>query len=107
MMNQGGPIMMIPANSAFPQMFHLNAAQLAQASQVASAQMNVLFKTELCRSWQFNTCRYADRCLFAHGEQELRPLIRPRHNKYKTELCITFHSFGLCPYGARVCFHLL
>ena len=94
-MVNGGAIMLFP--STLTPMYHqLNAAQ------VANAQMNVLYKTELCRSWQFGTCRYAERCLFAHGEQELRPLIRPRHNKYKTELCITFHSFGFCPYAARV-----
>lgn len=24
-----------------------------------------------------------------------------RHPKYKTELCRTFHTLGLCPYGHR------
>ena len=65
-------------------------------------QMNVLYKTELCRSWQFGQCKYNERCLFAHGEHELKPMKKPRHNKYKTELCVTFHSFGFCPYAARV-----
>jgi len=69
--------------------------------EMASEQMNVLYKTELCRSWQFGQCKYAERCLFAHGEIELKPLKRPRHNKYKTEFCLTFHSFGFCPYGSR------
>jgi len=64
-------------------------------------QMNVLYKTELCRSWQFGQCKYNERCLFAHGEHELKPMKKPRHNKYKTELCVTFHSFGFCPYAAR------
>ena len=36
------------------------------------------------------------------SEIELKPLKRPRHNKYKTELCLTFHAFGFCPYGSRV-----
>jgi len=67
----------------------------------ASEQMNVLYKTELCRSWQFGQCKYNERCLFAHGEHELKPLKKPRHNKYKTELCITFHTFGFCPYATR------
>lgn len=69
--------------------------------EMANEQMNVLYKTELCRSWQFGQCKYAERCLFAHGEIELKPLKRPRHNKYKTELCLTFHAFGFCPYGSR------
>jgi len=97
MVNQGtAQILLVPSNQ-FGQspMYQVNAAQ------VANAQMNVLYKTELCRSWQFGTCRYAERCLFAHGEHELRPLQRPRHNKYKTELCITYHSFGFCPYATR------
>ena len=38
------------------------------------------------------------------SEIELKPLKRPRHNKYKTELCLTFHAFGFCPYGSRVSF---
>lgn len=97
MVNQGtAQILLVPSNQfAQSPMYPVNAAQ------VANAQMNVLYKTELCRSWQFGTCRYADRCLFAHGEHELRPLQRPRHNKYKTELCITYHSFGICPYASR------
>jgi len=33
------------------------------------------------------------------GAGELRAL--PRHPKYKTELCRTYHTSGFCPYGAR------
>lgn len=69
--------------------------------EMTTEQINVLYKTELCRSWQFGQCKYKERCLFAHGENELKPLKRARHNKYKTELCLTFHSFGFCPYGIR------
>eukprot|EP01129_Flabellula_baltica_P000666 TRINITY_DN10634_c0_g1_i1.p1 TRINITY_DN10634_c0_g1~~TRINITY_DN10634_c0_g1_i1.p1 ORF type:complete len:254 (-),score=54.49 TRINITY_DN10634_c0_g1_i1:100-861(-) len=59
-----------------------------------------LYKTELCRSWMENqTCRYATKCQFAHGTDELRPV--KRHPKYKTEICKTFHSYGTCPYGRR------
>lgn len=45
------------------------------------------------------TCKYGDKCQFAHGMQELRNL--QRHPKYKTELCRTFHTVGFCPYGPR------
>lgn len=59
-----------------------------------------LYKTELCRSWKdFGTCRYGHKCQFAHGEYELRVLMR--HPKYKTEDCKTFTSTGYCPYGER------
>jgi len=58
------------------------------------------YKTELCQSW-INTgnCRYGAKCQYAHGKEELRPIIR--HPKYKTEICKTFSTTGQCPYGNR------
>jgi len=62
-----------------------------------------LYKTEPCENWDENgTCRYGEKCQFAHGPEELRTLYR--HPKYKTKICKTFHSFGICPYGKRCCF---
>ncbi|XP_062873047.1 mRNA decay activator protein ZFP36 [Trichomycterus rosablanca] len=58
------------------------------------------YKTELCRSFQESgSCKYGNKCQFAHGENELRGL--HRHPKYKTEACRTFYNFGYCPYGSR------
>lgn len=58
------------------------------------------YKTELCRPFEESgTCKYGDKCQFAHGIHELRSL--SRHPKYKTELCRTFHTIGFCPYGPR------
>ncbi|XP_034384002.1 mRNA decay activator protein ZFP36L1b [Cyclopterus lumpus] len=58
------------------------------------------YKTELCRPFEENgTCKYGDKCQFAHGMHEVRSL--SRHPKYKTELCRTFHTIGFCPYGPR------
>ncbi|GIY09235.1 mRNA decay activator protein ZFP36L1 [Caerostris darwini] len=58
------------------------------------------YKTELCRPFEESgTCKYGDKCQFAHGLGELRTLTR--HPKYKTELCRTFHTTGFCPYGPR------
>ena len=70
-------------------------------SPIGSGSMNGnRYKTELCRTYQENgTCKYGEKCQFAHGTHELRTL--PRHPKYKTELCRTFHSSGYCPYGPR------
>ena len=58
------------------------------------------YKTELCRQFEeHGSCRYGDKCQFAHGAAELRRLAR--HPKYKTEMCRTFHTTGFCPYGLR------
>ena len=58
------------------------------------------YKTELCRPYEENgTCKYGDKCQFAHGFHELRGL--NRHPKYKTEFCRTYHTIGFCPYGPR------
>lgn len=58
------------------------------------------YKTELCRSWQESgTCRYGAKCQFAHGAQELRPIVR--HPKYKTEICRSWAETKTCPYGRR------
>jgi len=63
-------------------------------------QQQSLYKTELCRSFEeTGVCRYGSKCQFAHGREELRPVVR--HPKYKTEICKTFHSVGTCPYGKR------
>ncbi|AWP19599.1 putative zinc finger protein 36 C3H1 type-like 1 [Scophthalmus maximus] len=72
-----------------------------QACVAASSQVNSSrYKTELCRPFEENgTCKYGDKCQFAHGMRELRSLCR--HPKYKTELCRTFHTIGFCPYGPR------
>uniref|UniRef100_A0A3Q3AV27 mRNA decay activator protein ZFP36 n=1 Tax=Kryptolebias marmoratus TaxID=37003 RepID=A0A3Q3AV27_KRYMA len=58
------------------------------------------YKTELCRPFEENgSCKYGEKCQFAHGYHELRSLTR--HPKYKTEPCRTFHTIGFCPYGPR------
>ena len=59
------------------------------------------YKTELCRSYEEmgGSCRYGDKCQFAHGVSELRSV--DRHPRYKTELCRTFHTRGFCAYGPR------
>merc|ERR1712200_21259 len=58
------------------------------------------YKTEMCRPFQENgSCKYGEKCRFAHGSQEVRNI--NRHPKYKTDLCRTYHSVGFCPYGPR------
>lgn len=63
----------------------------------------VLYKTELCRNWvERGDCRYKDRCRYAHGPEELRPVARS--NQYKTKLCKSYHESGSCLYGVRCTF---
>jgi len=58
------------------------------------------YKTEICRQWvDTGVCRYTNKCQFAHGEHELRPVLR--HPRFKTELCRSYHQKGTCPYGNR------
>ncbi|XVF20713.1 hypothetical protein REPUB_Repub12eG0026800 [Reevesia pubescens] len=57
-------------------------------------------KTELCNKWQeTGTCPYGDHCQFAHGINELRPVIR--HPRYKTQVCRMVLAGETCPYGHR------
>ncbi|XP_009356203.2 zinc finger CCCH domain-containing protein 15-like [Pyrus x bretschneideri] len=59
-----------------------------------------MFKTELCNKWQeVGECPYGDHCQFAHGIEELRPVIR--HPRYKTNVCRMVLSGIVCPYGHR------
>lgn len=75
-------------------------SQLQQQQPIAPAKNAKLYKTELCRSWmEHGRCNYGERCQYAHGEVEKRPI--PRHPKYKTEACQSFHQTGYCPYGPR------
>jgi len=63
-------------------------------------QQSSRYKTEMCRPFQeHGTCKYGDKCQFAHGMSEIRNV--NRHPKYKTDLCRTYHSVGFCPYGPR------
>lgn len=75
-------------------------ADRSQVSLRSAPPNSSRYKTELCRPYEENgTCKYGDKCQFAHGIGELRTLTR--HPKYKTELCRTFHTTGFCPYGPR------
>lgn len=75
-----------------------NASSSTQAAQ--SLGPSSRYKTELCRSFaEVGSCKYGDKCQFAHGEEELRTV--NRHPKFKTENCKSFHSTGFCPYGPR------
>ena len=42
-----------------------------------------MYKTKLCVTWEcFGTCPYQERCLFAHGDGDLRAKWRARRQHY-------------------------
>lgn len=44
------------------------------------------FKTEMCKNWiEIGTCRYGNKCQFAHGDQELINKLAPSNIKYKSK----------------------
>uniref|UniRef100_A0AC34R068 C3H1-type domain-containing protein n=1 Tax=Panagrolaimus sp. JU765 TaxID=591449 RepID=A0AC34R068_9BILA len=87
--------------TARPQTLMTTSQQDLQQQKVNAQPKNPkLYKTELCRSWMdHGRCNYGERCQYAHGESEKRPI--PRHPKYKTEACQSYHKNGYCPYGFR------
>lgn len=58
-----------------------------------------IYLTSTYKTFNF---RYAKKCRFAHGQEELRCV--QRHARYKTEICRTFHLTGTCLYGVRCTF---
>lgn len=63
------------------------------------------YKTEMCKNWiEVGTCRYGNKCQFAHGEQEMIAKLAPINAKYKSKTCTTFIEKLFCPYGKRCLF---
>jgi hypothetical protein len=60
------------------------------------------YKTELCRNWEIGHCEFGDKCVFAHGQEELRS--KNYASNYRTKPCKQFYSLGYCLYGARCLF---
>uniref|UniRef100_A0A2H8TL18 Protein TIS11 n=1 Tax=Melanaphis sacchari TaxID=742174 RepID=A0A2H8TL18_9HEMI len=83
-----------------PQQQQQQQLQQDQQPLPPQAPLGSRYKTEMCRQYiEKIKCAYGDKCQFAHGEQDLRPVFR--HPKYKTEPCRSFNSAGYCPYGQR------
>lgn len=58
------------------------------------------FKTEICRNWTQGCCEFGEKCIFAHGAEELRNKDYLASN-YRTKKCKQFHEQGFCQYGSR------
>ena len=62
------------------------------------------YKTELCNKWiETGSCRYGNKCRFAHGGLELKFDIRNTKNfQFKTQRCKNYHGEATtCNYGKR------
>ncbi len=58
-------------------------------------------KTELCSYFsQTGFCKWADKCLFAHGVEEIKAKTHVPI-RYKTKKCENYSKTGFCPYGQR------
>ena len=66
-----------------------------------------LTKTKLCLNFERGACTFGAKCKFAHGEHELRALVKPDRgigassaaNMYKTRLCHAWTDKGECDRG--------
>jgi Zinc finger C-x8-C-x5-C-x3-H type (and similar) len=79
----------------FSNMFFLNSE-----FNINDLEAKVNFKTEICRNWSLGVCQWGEKCIFAHGHDELREKKVPKVN-YKTKKCKQFHQIGFCIYGNR------
>merc|ERR1739844_645592 len=63
------------------------SSSCSTSTSAAQSKVNTSrYKTELCRPFsEHGTCKYGEKCQFAHGQAELRSVTR--HPKYKTDLC--------------------
>lgn len=61
--------------------------------------LNIKFKTEMCRNLSLGHCPFGDKCAFAHGIDEIRSKLK--FSNYKTKDCKQFHELGYCQYGSR------
>lgn len=89
-----------PAYGSPNRMAVLANGDIVDCARLPQTARNNLYKTELCKHFTENgACRYGAKCQFAHGEDELRGVLR--HPKYKTTRCKAFLATGKCMYGSR------
>ncbi|KAI9907345.1 hypothetical protein PsorP6_004520 [Peronosclerospora sorghi] len=94
-----GPIE-TPSYGTSNRMHVLANGDIVDCGRLPQTARNNLYKTELCKHYTENgSCRYGSKCQFAHGEEELRGVLR--HPKYKTTRCKAYVSTGKCMYGSR------
>ncbi|XP_054168815.1 zinc finger protein mex-6-like [Oppia nitens] len=78
-----------------------SSSSLSSSAPTTPSQLT-FYKTELCCQFaEYGYCDYGDRCLFAHGSDQLKPL-PPTNCQYKVRLCANYHGLrGYCSFGNR------
>ena len=89
-----------------PPALRTSAASIEEANVPKKEQPR--FKTILCKNFEKGNCKFGDKCLFAHGSEELRETKRTTNKNrgplYKTMLCKNFEQGGECKHGNRCLF---
>ena len=75
-------------------------------SQGAEKVSEEKYKTEMCKNWmETDTCRYGNKCQFAHGKEELDIFRSSKKDDNKrTKNCRVFYKEKQCMYGSRCMF---
>merc|ERR1719361_791897 len=84
------------------------SAPVGAGSSRMSLVMSGASKTQICSYWERNAGPYGDRCLFAHGSEDLRvtslSASHPANNPlWKSRICNTWEQ-GYCSWGDRCMF---
>ncbi|KAM0859864.1 hypothetical protein ACQ4PT_046902 [Festuca glaucescens] len=95
----------LPYHKTVSGSFFGNAMPITAATPATKVPPRVVkqgdYKTELCFRWATTgRCHLGRKCRFAHGESEVRHVLRSRN--YRTELCL--YGAGRCPFGHRCMF---
>lgn len=64
----------------------------------ADKNFQMKFKTEICKNYRSGYCEFGDRCVFAHGERELRD---KNEIAGKSKECKQYINMGYCINGSH------
>ena len=59
-------------------------------------EINIKYKTEICKNWLSGSCKFGTLCIFAHGNQEIKVNL-----PHRTKECNKFKKHYWCPYGEK------
>ncbi|XVF01612.1 hypothetical protein REPUB_Repub04eG0103600 [Reevesia pubescens] len=60
------------------------------------------YKSEICRTWEeFGHCRYASKCQFAHGKEDVRPTCFPFRGKSEAQMYKSYASTVSSTFGSK------